>query len=487
LVKKRKTGAMSLVDFFMLGFGSMVGVGWSVAVNGWFASGGGPISAFIAFLVGTLLMIPVGFCYAELTPAMPVAGGVVAFAYRAFGTFPSFLGGWFVALAYITVLPWEAIYINDVLALIFPALKAGSPLYSIGGVGIFANGLMVGVIISLIIIAINWIGSKAAIRVQTWLTIVLTVTGALVILFALFKANPANLQPIYQNVGKGTHHSFIGGLMAVFAMAPFFLAGFDTITQSAEEGESKINFANFGKVLVGSIIAAGGFYCLIILSTGMAMPWQDFVGLKRPAIALMFTTIYGKGFLGYSLYWVALVGALAGLLTTWNGLYIASTHLLVGMSRARLIPKFFSRIHPKYNTPMFANAFCGIAALIGPFIGMGIIDPLTIVGSTSFVIGWFVVAISAIRLRKTEPHMARPFKMPGGLKTAWMAAIISATLIVSTFLPKLPGYMGSVAIYIFIGWLTLGLCFYFGSKGYRNEISEEERVASIFQTIEKIG
>lgn len=481
MVNEKRKGSLNLIDFFMLGFGSCVGVGWSVAVNGWFATGGGPLAAFLAFFIGTLLMIPIGFCYAELTTAMPVAGGAVAFSYKAFGTFPSFWAGWFIALAYITVLPWEAIYINDVLALIFPVLKSGDPLYTIAGTGIYANGLVLGLLIAAVIIWLNWIGSKTAARFQTYLTSFLAITGGLVILFALLKVNPANLQPIYENIGKGSHTNFFGGFLAVIAMAPFFLAGFDTIPQGAEEGSEKINYNNLGKVLVGAILAAGGFYCLIIISTGMAMPWQDFAAMKRPAVALMFTSLYGKGGIGLLLYWIAMAGALAGLLTTWNGLYIASARLLVGMSRARLIPEFFSSVHEKYGTPKGANMFCALATLVGPFLGMGVIDPLTIVGSTAFVIGWFVVAVSAIRLRQIAPDMKRPFKMPGGVSNAWIGAIISAAIIVSTFIPSLPGYMGHQAVMVFIGWCILGLVFYLGSSVYRNAVSEEERVAAIFK------
>lgn len=481
MAENKRTGSMNLIDFFMLGFGSCVGVGWSVAVNGWFATGGGPLVAFTAFLVGTLLMIPIGFCYAELTPAMPVAGGAVAFLYKAFGTFPSFIAGWFIALAYITVLPWEAIYINDVLALIFPVLKSGDPLYTVAGVGIYSKGLIVGIIISCGIIWLNWIGSRTAAKFQTYLTSMLAITGGLVILFAFFKADPANLQPVYENIGKGSHVNFFGGFLAVIAMAPFFLAGFDTIPQGAEEGDEKINFNNLGKVLVGAILAAGAFYCLIILSTGMAMSWEEFAKLKRPAVALMFKFLYGDGGIGLLLYWIAMAGALAGLITTWNGLYLASARLLVGMSRARLIPQLFSSVHDKYGTPKGANTFLAIATLIGPFLGMGVIDPLTIVGSTAFVIGWFAVAISAIRLRQIAPEMNRPFKMPGGITTAWVGAIISAAIVVSTFIPSLPGYMGHQAVMVFLGWLGLGLFFYYGSSGYRNAVSEEDRIASIFK------
>ncbi len=472
---------LNLIDFFMLGFGSMVGVGWAVAVNGWVGSGGGVIPAIAGFLLVTLFIIPIGFCYAEMVTAMPVAGGLVAYSYKAFGTFPSFLGGWFVALAYVIILPWEAIYINDVLSLIFPALKAGEPLYSIAGVGIYGQGLIVGVLLSCGLIAVNWRGVRIAGKVQTALTWVLSITGILVIVFTLIKFNPENLQPIYQNIGKGIHTSMFTGIMAMMVVAPFFLGGFDTIPQAAEEGDSKVSINNIGKVIVGAILAAGIFYSLILFSTGGSIPWEEFYGYPRPAISLLFITIYGGTF-GTIMYGITLFGALAGLFTTWNGFFIASARLLMGMARARLIPKFFATVHPKYGTPRGANLFLAISCISGPFIGMGVIDPLTVVGGLGFVIGWFVTSISAIRLRSSEPDMVRPYKVPGGKISMWIASLFAGIIIIISFVPGLPSFMGPLAITIFIVWTVIGLVFYAATSNFRKAISEEERIESIFES-----
>jgi amino acid transporter len=473
------TKSMNIIDFFMLGFGACVGVGWSVAVNGWFVSGGGALPALLAFVIATLLIIPIGFCYAELTPAMPVAGGVVAFAYKAFGKPSSFIASWFVVLAYLNVLPWEAIYINDVLALMFPVLQSGEPLYMLGGAGIYPIGLVVGIVISLFIIFINWIGSRTAVKFQNYITIVLAVSGVMIIIAALVKADPSNLLPAYENVGEKAHNSFTGGLMAMLAMSPFFLAGFDTIPQGAEESSEKLNFKNLGKVLLLTVACVGGFYSLVILSTGMAMPWQEFVLQPRPAVSVMFKLLYPGPF-GIFMYWVALIAALTGLFSTWNGCYIAGARVVLGMGRARLLPKFFARIHPKYNTPYGGNLLCAIATLAGPFIGIGLIDPLTVIGSTAFVVGWFFTALSCARLRKTAPDLYRPYKAPGGAPLAWIAAIISGILILITLIPVSPGYMGNVGMAYLVGWIILGLILYIGSSKYRNEISEEERVKEMF-------
>ena len=82
--QKRKQGDMGYLDFFMLGFGSMVGVGWAVSSNSWIAQAGGPIPAFIGFLIATLLLIPIGLCHGELLATLPIGGGVMVYTDKAF-------------------------------------------------------------------------------------------------------------------------------------------------------------------------------------------------------------------------------------------------------------------------------------------------------------------------------------------------------------------------------------------------------------------
>jgi amino acid transporter len=473
---------IGLRDYFMLGFGSIVGVGWAVSLNNWIGAGGGLTVALLGYIIATLMMIPISLCYAEMTPAMPVAGGAVAFTAKAFGATPSFVAGWFIVLAYINILPWEAININNVLSLLFPVLNTGEPLYSLGGVGIFPKAIVIGIVISAAVVFINWRGTKIAVKFQTFCTMLILVAGAFVVVFALLKFDSAHLTPFYENVADKAHNSFGGGLLAVLAMAPFFLAGFDTIPQGAEEGSSGLNFKNLGKVLIGSVLSAGLFYCIIIFSAGAAIPWTDFARIPSPAVSLMFESIY-PGALGVFLYWLTMIGALAGLFTTWNGFFIAGARLILGMGRARLLPEYFSRIHPKYGTPVGGNILCAIATFAGPFIGMGLIDPLTIIGSSAFIVGWFFTAAACLRLRTSAPDMKRPFKMPGGKAMMVLAALISVVLFFITVIPASPGYMGNIGIVYMIGWIVLGVIFYAASGKYRAAVSENVRTAALFSSM----
>ena len=56
-------------DFFCVGFGAIVGVGWAVSLNKWMASAGGPVPAALGYLITLVLMVPVGLCFAELVHA----------------------------------------------------------------------------------------------------------------------------------------------------------------------------------------------------------------------------------------------------------------------------------------------------------------------------------------------------------------------------------------------------------------------------------
>ena len=72
---------VSALDFFCIGFGAIVGVGWAVSINNWMVNSGGPVPAAVGYLLCLLIMVPFGLVYAELVPMLPVAGGGSAFAY----------------------------------------------------------------------------------------------------------------------------------------------------------------------------------------------------------------------------------------------------------------------------------------------------------------------------------------------------------------------------------------------------------------------
>ena len=331
---------VSALDFFCIGFGAIVGVGWAVSINNWMVNSGGPVPAAVGYLLCLLIMVPFGLVYAELVPMLPVAGGGSAFAYAAFGEKVSFLSGWAAFGAFVAIIPWEAIQITDVLGYLIPGLKVGK-LYTIMDSDIYLSTVIIGTIFSILLFLLNKRGLSSAASLQKILCVFLVGSAIIGAIAALVKGDTANLQPLYDNSLKEvTHKSFMGGAFSIITAAAFFLAGFETIPQGVEEAGGDIK--SVGKTVVLSVGLACVFYAILLFCFGVGYKWEDFYQLENPAAANMFRMIYSGG-AGTFLYWLITVGALAGLFTTWNGFFTASANLLMAMGRSRMIPAFFAK------------------------------------------------------------------------------------------------------------------------------------------------
>ena len=194
----------------------------------------------------------------------------------------------------------------------------------------------------------------------------------------------------------------------------------------------------------------------------------------------MLKTVYEGSCLANILYIGLLVGALCGLLTTWNGFFLASSQLMMAMSRARMIPKCFEEQHKKFNTPVNGLTACLVISCIGPFMGAGIIDYLTSFSSASYVISWALTAMSLIALRRKEPFSHRPYRIPGGVFTAGFAGICMAILFILMLIPQSPTFLGSVPIILLISWYILGFVLHLITNRTRKEMTESDRSEEFF-------
>ncbi|MFZ5632300.1 MAG: APC family permease [Bacillota bacterium] len=459
--------SMTPVDYFTLGFGAIVGVGWVALMGDWIKLGGGVIPTALGFILAALLMLPMAFCYSELAPAIPAAGGSIAYSYRAYGTGAAFWVGWFTVLAYLSVCPWEAIAIGHVLSGLYPGFKV-IPLYFARGYEIYLPVMVIGVVTTLVIAWANYRGVRQMAALQKYLTYLLMVAGVLVIIFGFIFGKPGNIMPVFAAAKEGA--GFWAGVFSVFVMAPFFLAGFDTIAQGAEEA-GKINYSSLGKTVILSMVFASLFYVLVIFVAGYVYPWQELVKMDF-ATSTVFKAALKSPFLAF----VAIVGALAGLLTTFNGLFYATSRVLFAMSRARLLPAALSRVHPKYNTPYVAVIVTGIISLLGPFIGRKWLIPLADIGAIGFVAMYLGGTMAAYKLRSSEPDLLRPYRMPGGRIMAVVAIIASIVILFFAVVPGLPSSLAWPTDYVvLLGWIVLGLIIYVAGAGERQSLSEQER------------
>ncbi len=471
---------VSAIDFFCIGFGAIVGVGWAVSINSWMAGSGGPLQAALGYIMALVLMIPIALCYCELCAMLPVSGGGMAYAFRAFGDNIAFVSGWAAFGAFITIIPWEAIYVVDIMSILVPQLKAGSPLYTLAGAEVYPGHIIVGLVISVILFLINRKGVSTSASMQRVLCLILVGAGILAMIFALGRFSFDNFQPVYENIGSGSHHSFIGGALVILASAPFFLAGFETIPQGIESAGGDVK--SIGKTVVLTVVLSCLFYALLLFTLGGAMPWQEFIGYDSPAAALLFKNIY-QGPVGMGLYLFILIGAICGLLTTWNGFMMASSQILMAMARVSIVPDVLAKQHPVYKTPINALKVCLVASIAGPFLGSGLIGSLTTFSAAGYVTSWMITAYCLIRLRHSEPNLKRPYRIPGGEKMAWFAGISMTVLLALLLIPGQPVYMGSFATAMFVGWMFIGVILFILDYRQRRRYSKLKRASFLFASM----
>src|SRR5215470_340107 len=151
---------LRLKDYFALAFGTMIGVGWLVLMDDWLGRGG-PLGAILGFLLGGILLLPVGFVYGEWVKRLPDAAGEAAYTAQVFPPIVSYFTGWMMLLAYFIVCPWEAVVIGRVTAYLFPALNSHA-LYSVDGHPVYFSRLALGILMTLFLAVLNYRGIRGS-------------------------------------------------------------------------------------------------------------------------------------------------------------------------------------------------------------------------------------------------------------------------------------------------------------------------------------
>lgn len=398
---KKSIGALG---FFSLAFGSMIGIGWVTAMGGWL-SAAGPLGAMLAFALGGTLMIFIGLCYAELTPMLPVAGGEVAYAYKASGTGTAYLFGWFLAFGYLSVSAFEAISIGLILSYMLPWIDQW-PLYEVGGATVYASHLALALVFTGAITGINYLGVRWAAGLQVLLTGAFVLVTTIFVVSGLVGGDLAHLDPPFAEVGAP---GILGGIAGVFVTAPFWYVGFDTIAQGAEEARGGFSPRRLGSLILASILGATIFYVVLILAVAMTGPWTAIVDGRLPT-----AEAFGAAFESPFLVNMVLLAALMGLFTSWNGFFLAGTRVLFALGRGRMVPPWLGATHPRFETPANAILLAGAVTFLGAMLGRGAMLSFVNVGSFCIALAFLGVSYSTLRLRRTAPDLHRPYRIPGG-------------------------------------------------------------------------
>lgn len=434
-------------DIVALAFGAAIGWAWVVLSGDWLMTGG-TLGAILGFVIGGIMVLFVGMTYSELCPAMPRCGGEHVFSLRALGFNWSFVCSWALTLSYLGVVAFEAVSLPSVLSHLAPGMFNGY-LYSVAGYDIYIPFILVGIAGAALLTWVNYVGIKFASWLQQVLTAIIIAVGILMLVASFTDGNVENVKPLFANGA--------GGMLSVAVITPFYMVGFDVIPQAAEECD--IPPKKLGVLMMLSIAMAAGWYCLIIYCVSTLMTHEQILAADLCTADALVGAWNGN----IAARYIVVLGGMAGILTSWNSFLAAGSRVMYSMGNSGMLPKWFCKLHPKYNTPSNAVLFIGGASMIAPFFGRQLLVWISNAASLTTVIAYCLVAVSFLVLRKKEPDMVRPYKVKNGQLMGTIAVILSIGMLL-LYMPGMPSGLGKPEWIILVIWTVLGIGMHLGVR-----------------------
>jgi len=423
---------LRIADYFSLGWGTMVGVGWLVVMDDWLTRGG-PLGGILGFAIGGVLLLPIGYVYGKLVMAMPDASGEVAYTASVFPQPVSFFTGWMMMLAYFIVCPWEAVAVGRIAGYIFPALDSVE-LYRVAAKPVYLPHLAIGLSLTALLTVLNYRGIRLSATFQNWTTFGTLALFVIFVGIGVTRGSTANFPPLF------THTPFIS-ILLVLQIVPYFMTGYESVTKAAEEANPEFRSRSFLRAIWAAIIVGFVFYIIVIAAVGFVAPWHQLIGTPFMT-AVAFEHAIGSRWIVS----IILASALLSLFKVFNGNFVAASRLLFAMGRRGLVDGRLARIHPQNQTPATAVVWVGIATAACMFLGSAILIPITDVGSLASAIGWFAACAAYLQMRPPARERA----------VGVLGALIGLAMILMKVLPFVPGHFTGREWFPFGLWILLG-------------------------------
>jgi amino acid transporter len=451
-----------------IALGSSIGWGAFVQPTTWMTTAG-PMGVILGFGIGAILMMLIAVSYGFLIKSFPVSGGEFAYAFISLGRTHAFISGWFLTLGYICIVALNASAFALMFKFVFPALIENLHLYQIAGWDVYGMEIIIASVALGAFGYFNVRGSGISGRMQfVFCTImILSIVAITFMVGGQPGAGLSNVQPFFPS-----DTTAFAAIISIVAIAPWAYVGFDNVPQAAEEFHfsSKKAFS----LIILAIFFAAVLYSLMIIATAMIRPWQELVSESH---------VWGTGaaieeLLG-TMGLVLLVTALTmGVFTGLNGFIISSSRLLFAMSRAKILPEAFSKLHPKHKTPYVGIIFTVIVAMLAPWFGREALLWVVDMSSIGVTIAYFYTCYTAFSLFKTKKdatfnekkHTVSPLKKV----IAAIGMLASLVFLGLLLIPGSPAFLGIESRIALGAWIVLGIIFYLVKRKEFNEIPEEE-------------
>jgi APA family basic amino acid/polyamine antiporter len=419
-------------DVVMLGIGAIIGSGIFATIGTAVAGdalrpGAGP-AIVVSFLLTAVACAFCGLCYAEFASLVPISGSAYTYSYATLGELVAWIIGWDLIIEYAVgnvavAIAWSA-YFHQLLVGIgwhIPAwlavdyrsaLQAAEAAASAGGsvdpslalayeawtthpviagVPLIFNALAV-----VVVMLITWlliIGVKESARVNNVMVAIKLGILAFFIYSGAQYVRPEHWTPFMPN---GFHGVWVGASLIFFAYI-----GFDAISTAAEECKKPSRDLPIG--IIGSLAVCTIIYVAVALVLTGMVPWQV-LGVADP-LAAAFAHVGATVSAG-----VVAVGAVISMTAVLLVFQYGQPRIFFAMSRDGLLPPYFARVHPKYQTPHVTTFWTGVVvAAIAAVANINEIVELTNIGT---LFAFILVCAGVLILRRREPDRPRAFRVP---------------------------------------------------------------------------
>jgi basic amino acid/polyamine antiporter, APA family len=380
-------------DYFTLGWGTMVGVGWLVVMDDWLLRGGA-LGALLGFAIGGVLLLPIGWVYGKLVIAMPDAAGEIAYTSAVFPRAISYATGWMMTLAYFIVCPWEAVAVGRIAAYIIPGLDSVE-LYRVAGRPVYLAHLVVGLGLTALLTILNYRGVRLSATFQNWTSFGTLALFVIFVGLGVSRGSPANFPPLFT-------HTPIVSILLVIQIVPYFMTGFESVGKAAEEASPDFRARGFFRAIWTAIFTGILFYSSIVAAVAYVAPWRPLIGEKFMT-AVAFQQAVGSRWIVN----IILAAALLSLFKCFNGNFVAASRLLFALGRRSMVAPRAGTVHPQFQTPSVAVLCVGITTGVCMLLGDAILVPITEVGSVACAIGWAAACAACLALSHSRPEIVK--------------------------------------------------------------------------------
>ena len=400
--------------------------------------GAGP-AITLSFLLTAFACSFAALCYAELASMIPIAGSAYTYAYATLGEVVAWIIGWDLILEYavsnMAVAVGFAAYLNDILENLFhwhlPAQWSGPPFIEGQPTGAIFN--ISALLILLVLTYVLVIGVRESAGANNIMVLVKLAAILIFVIGASRAVNTANWHPFAPNG--------FSGVMTGAAIVFFTYIGFDSVSTAAEECRRPQRDLPFG--IITTLVVCGVLYAAVALVLTGISPWNTLNSAAPVADALKK--------LGYNgiRQWVS-IGAIIGMVSSLLVFQYGQARIWFAMARDGLLPRAFSKLHPKYKTPHVSTWVAGLVVGIpAGILDIGTFADLANIGT---LFAFIIVSVGVIVLRKSQPDRPRGFRCPG---SPWLPMLSIAFCLVLMMGLPLKTWLR------FFAWLILGLLIYF--------------------------